>query len=64
MELLLAATSANPRLFGEYAANWVAQRLTKTGQPLRPTTRVSYEQVLRVGLAPFDDVALGKISPS
>ncbi|MGW9184831.1 site-specific integrase [Agromyces sp. NPDC055661] len=48
--------------FGTYATTWISQRVSKKGRPLAPKTRAEYERYLRVGLAPFADTMITKVT--
>ena len=48
--------------FGVYAENWLATRITKSGSLLRPTTQVSYHQILNKGLSAFAKIPLTEIN--
>ncbi len=66
---IIAGRWKNPKAlaaetFGQYAATWIAQRVTTKGEPLRPKTRVEYERQLAKGLAIFADDALTAITPA
>lgn len=51
------------RLFGEYASEWLKQRLVK-GRPLTPATRQGYEGLLRRNILPsFERTKLRQITP-
>lgn len=49
----------------EYARQWVASRLGRNGEPLRPRVRQLYEGLLRLHIAPtLGQVPLGKLRPA
>lgn len=53
---------ASPERFGTYATTWISQRVSKKGRPLAPKTSAEYQRYLRVGLAPFNDTMITKIT--
>lgn len=58
------AKRADAERFETYARNWVEQRRSGKGQPLRPKTRREYERQLSAGLAVFAADALSEITPA
>ncbi len=55
-------TVASRVTFREYATTWLEERRNSRGEPLRPSTRRTYEQYLDAYLLPrFGDTALPKI---
>ncbi|MDP9387221.1 MAG: site-specific integrase, partial [Actinomycetota bacterium] len=51
--------------FGEYADQWLASRLGRSGAPLRPRVRQLYEGQLRLHIVPtFGTMPLGRIRPT
>ncbi|WP_288451551.1 tyrosine-type recombinase/integrase [uncultured Microbacterium sp.] len=50
--------------FGKFAAAWVEQRRSGSGQPLRPKTATEYRRQLAGGLAELADSALADITPA
>lgn len=54
----------NSEKFGAYASNWIGQRVSGKGQPLRPKTASEYRRQLARGLAPFADDRLQDITPA
>jgi len=57
-------TSRPPRL-RDYVAEWIAERRNGRGEPLRPSTRRTYESYLRlhIGSAPLGRLRLDEITP-
>lgn len=50
---------------GEYGAEWIKTRLTPAGNQLRPRTRETYEDLLRLHIAPsLGELDLSRLSPS
>lgn len=55
---------AKTQTFGEYAAQWIATRVNRHGEPLLPRTRGEYERLLRGPLKPLTTERLVTLTPA
>lgn len=49
---------------GEYSEEWLATRVNRHGEHLRPRTRVEYERLLKGSLSPLTPLRLATITPA
>ncbi|MDN4639692.1 tyrosine-type recombinase/integrase [Agreia sp. PsM10] len=59
-----AGQKAKGVTFGPYAERWIATRINRHGEPLRPRTRVENERLLRSSLAAFADQRVTSLTPA
>lgn len=57
------AKAKRAETFGEFAANWIANRRNSKGQALKPRTRVEYERLLSGPLEALQAERVGAITP-